>query len=149
MKTYKCVENTAYDEIIYDFDTIEDFELHTNVGDAISVSFGMDGHVDIKEFCFSDYNTLKINREIGNKCFTCENTEEEVWNEYTKPMLEQAKNHEQANAVLMASKDILDMINRIDDSEHVCVIDGGGIIYDNYTPCECGLYAAIGVVKKK
>ena len=148
MKNYKCIDNTCYDEIIYDFDSIEDLELLANVGDAISISF-MDGRVDIKEFCFSDYNTLKINREMGYKCFTSENTEVDVWNEYTQPMLAQAENHEQANAVLTTSKEILDAINRLDDSEHVCVLTGGGCaIFNNYTPYEGGLYAAIGCKKK-
>ena len=149
MKNHKCIDNTCYDEIIYDFDSIEDLELLVNVGDAISVKFGEDGCVDIKKFCFSDYNTLKINRELGCKCFTCENTEDDVWNEYTKPMLAQAENLEQANAVLTTSKEILDMINRIDNSEHVAVLNGGVcVIFDNYSPNEGGWYAAIGCNKK-
>ena len=150
MKKYKCIDNTIYDEIIYDFDSIEDLELLENIGDTISISFGNDGNVDIKEFCFSDYNTLKINRAIGHKCFNSDNTEFDVWNEYTQPMLARAENHEQANAILTTSKCILDMLNRIDDSEHVCVVkDEICIIFNDYTPFESGWYAAIGVVKKK
>lgn len=150
MKKYKCIDNTCYDEIIYDFDSIEDFEMLANVGDAISVSFGEGKLVYINEFCFSDYNTLKLNREMGYKCFISENTEVDVWNEYTQPMLAQAENHEQANAVLTTSKEILDMIKKIDDSEHVAVLTGGGChIFDNYSPYENGLYAAIGCKKKE
>lgn len=148
MKYYKCTDNTTYDEIIYDFYCIEDMELLTIVGDVISVKFGEDGCVDIKEFRFSDYNRLDRDRKKNSLCFIGENTEDDVWNEYTKPMLAQAENHGQAIAVIKTGKEIIDMINRIDDSEHVCVIDGGGVICDNYSPYEGGWYAAIGVMKK-
>lgn len=149
MKNYKCIDNTCYDEILYDFACIEDLEMLANVGDTISVKFGEDGCVDIKEFRFSDYNRLDRDRKENNLCFIGENTEDDVWKEYTQPMLAQAENHGQAIAAIKTGKDILDKIDRLDDSQYVCVANGEAVICDIYQPCMDGWYAAIGCKKKE
>ena len=149
MKNYKCTDNTCYDEIFYDLYCIEDLEILSIVGDSISVKFGKDGCVDIKEFRYSDYNRLNRDRKENHLCFIGENTEDDVWNEYTKPMLAQAENHGQAISVIKTGKDILDKINKLDDSQYVCVINGEAVICDIYQTCMDGWYAAIGAVKKK
>lgn len=149
MKNYKCTDKTCYDEIIYDFGCIEDLEMLANVGDPISVKFGEDGCVDIKEFRFSDYNRLDRDREENNLCFIGESTEDDVWEKYTQPMLAQAENHGQAISAIKTGKGILDKIDRLDDSQYVCVTNGEAVICDIYQPCMDGWYAAIGVVTKK
>lgn len=148
MKNHK-INNIIYDEIIYDFDSIEDMELLANIGDVISVKFGEDGFVDIKEFHFSDYNRLDRDREDNYLCFIGENTEDDVWCKYTQSMLAQAENHGQAISVIKTGKDILDKINRLDDAQYVCLINGEAVICDIYQPCMDGWYAAIGAVTKK
>lgn len=144
MKIYKSTDSTPYDEIFYDFYCIEDMELLTVVGDAISVKFGEDGCVYIKEFRFSDYNRLDRDRKENNLCFIGEDTEDDVCKVYTQPMLAQAENHGQAIAVIKTGKDILDKIDRLDDSQYVCVANGEAVICDIYQPCMDGWYAAIG-----
>ena len=149
MKNYKCTDSTCYREIIYDFGCIEDLEMLANVGDAISVKFGEDGCVDIKEFRFSDYNRLDRDRKENYQCFIGENTEDDVWKEYTQPMLAQAENHGQAIAAIKTGEDILDKIDRLDDSQYVCVANWEAVICDIYQPCMDGWYAAIGCKKKE
>lgn len=148
MKNYKCTDSTCYREIIYDFGCIEDLEMLANVGEPISVSF-MDGGMCIKEFRFSDYNRLDRDRKENNQCFIGENTEDDVWKEYTQPMLAQAENHGQAIAAIETGKVILDKIDRLDDSQYVCMVNGEPVICDIYQPCMDGWYAAIGCKKKE